>query len=234
MTSAPLPPRRAVAALRWILPAVVVLGLAALALTPDARTFLGEGWEALTSSDPAVTRAFVEDLGWAGPLALLAGFVLQAAVPVLPALVMTAVTARAYGPVEGFLLVYLGTLLGAAAGYGLGRALGDTLVRALAGERARQTAHSFAERYGLQGVLLVRLMPVLSADVLNLVAGAAGMGFRPFMVATAVGALPVTALVVWLSGSATRMAWGLGLLSAVVGLGVLGRWWMLRRGGARS
>ncbi|MDL2345586.1 TVP38/TMEM64 family protein, partial [Deinococcus sp. MIMF12] len=131
MTSAPLPPRRAaVAALRWIVPGVVVLALGALALTPDARAFLGEGWEALTSSDPAVTRAFVEDLGPAGPLALLAGFVLQAAVPVLPALVMTAVTARAYGPVEGFLLVYLGTLLGAAAGYGLGRALGDTLVRA--------------------------------------------------------------------------------------------------------
>lgn len=230
MTSAPVPPRRAaVAALRWIVPAALVLGLTALALTPDARAFLGEGWEALTSSDPAVTRAFVEDLGWAGPLALLAGFVLQAAVPVLPALVMTAVTARAYGPVEGFLLVYLGTLLGAAAGYGLGRALGDTLVRALAGERARQTAHIFAERYGLQGVLLVRLMPVLSADVLNLVAGAAGMGFRPFMGATAAGALPVTALVVWLSGSAARMAWGLGLLSAVVGLAALGRWWLLRR-----
>ncbi|MDL2345127.1 VTT domain-containing protein, partial [Deinococcus sp. MIMF12] len=109
-----------------------------------------------------------------------------------------------------------------------------TLVRALAGERARGAAHTFAERYGLQGVLLVRLMPVLSADVLNLVAGAAGMGFRPFMGATAAGALPVTALVVWLSGSAGRMAWGLGLLSAAVGLGVLGRWWLLRRGRARG
>nr|WP_221269869.1 VTT domain-containing protein [Deinococcus budaensis] len=205
------------------------LGLGSLGFIPGVRTFLAQGYLALTSSDPAVTQAFVDGLGWAGPLALLLGFVLQAAVPVLPALVMIAVTARAYGPVEGFFIVYIGTLLGAAAGYGLGRAVGDTLVRLLAGERARAAAHTFAERHGVQGVVLVRLMPVLSADVLNLVAGAAGMGFRPFLLATAAGALPVTALVVWLSGSAARMAWGLGLLSAGVALVAGGRWWLGRR-----
>lgn len=203
--------------------------LVAVALTPDVRAFLARGYAALTSSDPAVTHAFVAGLGWAGPLALILGFVFQAVLPVLPALVMIAVTARAYGPVEGFLIVYLGTLLGAAAGYGLGRWVGDALVRLLAGERARGAAHAFAERYGVQGVLLVRLMPVLSADVMNLVAGAARMGFRPFMLATAAGAFPVTALVVWLSGSARRMAWGLGLLSALVALVVAVRWWLSRR-----
>jgi len=202
-------------------------------LLPAVRAFLVEAYLALTSSDPAVTHAFVQELGWAGPLALILGFVLQAAVPVLPALVMSAVTARAYGPVEGFLIVYVGTLLGAAAGYGLGRAVGDALVRLLAGERARAAAHAFAMRHGVQGVLLVRLMPVLSADVLNLVAGAAGMGFRPFLLATAVGALPVTALVVWLSGSLSRMAWGLGLLSAAVALVAAARWWLARRAAAR-
>lgn len=207
----------------------LLLLVGSLGFIPEVRVFLGQGYLALTSSDPAVTEAFVGELGWAGPLALILGFVLQAAVPVLPALVMTAVTARAYGPVEGFVIVYVGTLLGAAAGYGLGRAVGDTLVRLLAGERARAAAHAFATRHGVQGVLLVRLMPVLSADVLNLVAGAAGMGFRPFLLATAVGALPVTALVVWLSGSAARMAWGLGLLSAGVALVAGGRWWLARR-----
>lgn len=213
---------------------VLILGgalalLVGIGFTPDMRAFLARGYAALTSSDPAVTHAFVAGLGWLGPLALIGGFVLQAVLPVLPALVMIAVTARAYGPVEGFLIVYLGTLLGAAAGYGLGRAVGDTLVRTLAGERARATAHAFAERYGVQGVLLVRLMPVLSADVMNLVAGAARMGFRPFMLATAAGALPVTVLVVWLSGSARRMAWGLGLLSALVAAGVAARWVLARR-----
>lgn len=206
-----------------------MLLLLGVALTPDVRAFLVRGYAALTSSDVNVTRAFVEGLGWAGPLALVAGFVVQAVLPVIPALVMIAVTARAYGPLEGFLIVYIGTLLGAVAGYGLGRAVGDTLVRLLAGERARSAAHAFATRHGVQGVLLVRLMPVLSADVMNLVAGAAGVPFRPFVLATALGALPVTLLVVWLSGSARRMAWGLGLLSAAAALVAGVRWWLARR-----
>lgn len=220
--------------LRVLVPGGALAVLLALGLLPEVRAFFAQGYAALTSSDPAVTHAFVDGLGWAGPLALIGGFVLQAALPVLPALVITAVTARAYGPLEGFFIVYIGTLLGAAAGYGLGRAVGDTLVRLLAGERARHAAHAFATRHGVQGVLLVRLMPVLSADVMNLVAGAAGVPFRAFMLATALGTLPVTLLVVWLSGSARRMAWGLGLLSAAAALFAGVRWWLARRAAPAS
>lgn len=64
---------------------------------------------------------------------------------------------------------------------------------------------------------------------MNLVAGAAGVPFRAFMLATALGALPVTLLVVWLGGSTGRMAWGLGLLSAAAALVAGGRWWLARR-----
>lgn len=226
MTTATTPPPRY---LRWIVLGGAALLLLGTLLLPEVRVFLARGYAALTSTDPAVTHAFVDSLGWAGPLALIAGFVLQAVLPVLPALVMIAVTARAYGPVEGFFIVYIGTLLGAAAGYGLGRWVGDALVRLLAGETARLKAHAFAERYGVQGVVMIRLMPILSSDVMNLVAGAARMGFRPFMLATALGALPVTALVVWLSGNSQRMLWGLGLLSVAVALVAGTRWWLTRQ-----
>ncbi|GGS13588.1 TVP38/TMEM64 family protein [Deinococcus knuensis] len=229
MTAAFRPPRY----LRWLILGGAALLLVGVALLPDVRAFLLAAFAALTSKDPAVTHAFVQGLGWAGPLALIGAFILQAVLPVLPALFLIAVTAHAYGPGQGFVIVYVGTLLGAAAGYGLGRTLGDTLVRTLAGERARLAAHEFANRYGVQGVLMVRLMPVLSADVMNLVAGAARMGFRPFMLATAAGALPVTALVVWLSENTQRLIWGMGLLSAAVGLVVLTRWLIARRAATR-
>ncbi|KQR27871.1 TVP38/TMEM64 family protein [Deinococcus sp. Leaf326] len=215
--------------LRWLILGTAAALLVFVGLLPDVREFLVRGYHALTASDPAVTRAFVDTLGWAGPLALIAGFVLQAVIPVLPSLVMTAVTARAYGPIEGFFIVYVGTLLGAAAGYWLGRTVGDSLVRLLAGEKARRTAYDFAQKHGVQGVLMVRLMPILSADAMNLVAGTVQIPFRAFMVANAAGALPVTALVVWLSDSAQRMAWGLGLLSLAVGVFALWRWWSARR-----
>lgn len=220
--------------LRWLILGGAAALLVGVALLPDVRAFLITAFGALTSRDPAVTRAFVDSLGWAGPLALIAGFVLQAVLPVLPALVLIAVTARAYGPYEGFLIVYVGTMLGAAAGYGLGRVLGDTLIRTLVGERTRLKVHEFTERHGTQGVLMIRLMPVLSADVMNLVAGAARMQFRPFMLATAAGALPVTALVVWLSESGERLLWGMIILSLVVGAVAAGRALIRRRRAARG
>ncbi|WP_034413126.1 TVP38/TMEM64 family protein [Deinococcus marmoris] len=227
MTAARRPPRH----LRLILMAGLLALLLGTLLIPEVRGFLGRGYAALISQDPEVTHRFVYTLGWAGPVALLVAYVIQAVIPVLPSLVLTAVTVRAYGFVAGFFIVLAGALLGAAAGYGLGRVLGEPMIRALAGERARTQAQSFMNRYGAQGVLLVRLMPVLPAEVLSLVAGAARMGFRPFMLATAVGVLPVTLLVVWLSGSAQRLLWGLVIMSLVVGGLALGRWWLARRAG---
>ncbi|MDB5044233.1 MAG: rane protein [Deinococcus sp.] len=225
---------RSPAYLRFVLLGGVLALLGSLFLIPEVRSFFAAGYAALRSSDPAVTHAWVDGLGWAGPLALIAAFVVQAVLPVLPALVMTAVTARAYGPVEGFFIVYIGTLLGAVAGYWLGRGVGERLIRTLAGQRASTRAQDFAQKYGVQGVLMVRLMPILSADVMNLVAGAVRMPFRPFLLATAAGAFPVTLLVIWLSGSTSRMLWGLGVLSVLVA-GVAGwRTWMGRRRAARS
>ncbi|MDV6374936.1 TVP38/TMEM64 family protein [Deinococcus arenicola] len=221
--------------LRLLLMVGTVALLLGLLLIPDVRAFMGRGYGALTASNPEVTHRFVDTLGWAGPVALLVAYVIQAVIPVLPSLVLTAVTVKAYGLVAGFFIVFAGALLGAAAGYGLGRALGEPMIRALAGEKARTRAQEFMNKHGAQGVLLVRLMPVLPAEVLSLVAGAAYMGFRPFMLATAVGVLPVTLLVVWLSESASRLFWGLAIMSLVVGGVAFARWLLARRvGGAEA
>ena len=213
-----------------VLGALAVVGLLlATGLQPGTQNFVASGYHALLSHDPAVTHAWVSRFGSWGPLVLLAAFVVQAVLPVLPALILVLVSLLAYGPVTGFFIVYLGTLLGAAAGYGLG----DPLIRALAGERHRDRAHAFATEQGLRGVLLIRLMPVLSSDLMNLVAGATRMPFGRFLAATALGALPVTLFITLLArataGSPARLGLGLALLSLVVGLAALIRWLLLRR-----
>lgn len=224
-TAARQPPKY----LRWLLLAGLLLILGLVALIPDVRDFAVRGYQAMSSHDPRVTKAFVQGLGWAGPFALIFTYVVQAVIPFLPSLIVTAVTVRAYGAFAGFFIVYVGLMLGAAAGYGLGKLLGDSLVRALAGERARDQAYALAEKHGLRGVMLVRMMPILPAEAISLVAGAVHMGFRPFMLATAIGILPVTVLVVWLSGSIHRLALGLGVLSVGVGVVALTRLVVARR-----
>ncbi|WP_424949359.1 TVP38/TMEM64 family protein [Deinococcus sp.] len=228
--------RRRVLRVLVVLAVLVLLLLAGL--RPGVQTFALSGYRALFSHDPAVTHAWVEQFGTLGPVVLVLAFTVQAVFPVIPALILILVSLLAYGPVAGFFIVYLGTLLGASAGYGLGYGVGDPLIRALAGGRNRDRAHVFAETNGVRGVILIRLMPVLSSDLMNLVAGATRMPFGRFMAATALGALPVTLLITWLAhataGSPTRLGLGLLAMSVVVGLVALTRCWLLRSGRTRK
>ena len=211
----------------WLLLAAALL-IAGLLLIPGVRGGLWTVGGVLLGSDDAPRRALVERLGFWGPLALIAGMLVQAVVPLLPAAADVVLAALLYGFWGGFAIVYTGTLLGAALGYRVGQRFGGWAVRRLAGERMTRRLEAFAETRGVRAVLLVRLMPALKAEVMNLVAGAVGISFWPFMAASAAGALPATALVVWLSASPARLLWGVAGLSLAVGLGAAGRWWWRR------
>ncbi|WP_293913975.1 TVP38/TMEM64 family protein [Deinococcus sp.] len=207
---------------------LTLLALGSL-LLPELRSWLWELGTALFGPDDARRRALVEQLGVWGPLALIAGMLLQAVIPLLPAAADVVLASLLYGFWLGFAIVYSGTLLGAALGYWVGRRFGTWAVRRLSGEAMSRRLHAFAEARGVQAVLLVRLMPALKAEVMNLVAGAARMPFWPFMAASALGALPATALVVYLAADPQRLIWGVSGLSLAVGLGAAGRWWWTRR-----
>lgn len=212
----------------WVWVALLVL-LAVLAALPGVRQFAADGFSALSSDDPLVRRAWVQQFGAWGPAALILGMLVQAVIPLLPATADVMIASLAYGPYIGFAIVYTGTLLGAVLGYAVGRWAGSRLVRRLTGQRLAQQAERFARERGWQAVLLVRLMPALKAEVMNLVAGAVSVPFWPFLLASALGALPATALVVWLAATPKRLLWGVLLFSLGTLLVALVRWWLGRR-----
>ncbi|WP_264812968.1 TVP38/TMEM64 family protein [Gluconacetobacter sacchari] len=140
----------------------------------------------------------------------------------------------AYGAGEGTVLASLATLTGAACGFGWARSVGRAGVRRrLAGRLARLdgvvTAHPFT------AILTMRLLPVGSALMLNLLAGVSGAGFAPFMLATLLGSLPQTVVFVLLGGGARiGHGWQVALAALLfAGSGALGLWLarrMARRG----
>ncbi|MFT8678725.1 TVP38/TMEM64 family protein [Gluconacetobacter sp.] len=140
----------------------------------------------------------------------------------------------AYGAPEGIVLASLATLAGAAGGFGWARGVGRASVRRrLAGRLARLdgfvTAHPFT------AILTIRLLPVGSALMLNLLAGVSGAGFVPFMLATLLGSLPQTVVFVLLGGGARiGHGWQVGLAAVLfAGSGALGLW-LARRMASRG
>ncbi len=108
---------------------------------------------------------------------------------VMPVTLLIIVTALVFGPVSGFVYSMLGSVMSGVVSYGIGRALGRHAVRQLAGERINRLSRRLARR-GVMTVATLRLIPVAPFTVVNMVAGASHIGFRDFVVGTALGMIP--------------------------------------------
>jgi phosphatidylserine/phosphatidylglycerophosphate/cardiolipin synthase-like enzyme/uncharacterized membrane protein YdjX (TVP38/TMEM64 family) len=122
------------------------------------------------------------------PLWVLLAYVV-AGMAVVPVVLLIAVTAMVFGPWLGVLYAVGGSLLSAAAMYGIGALLGqNTLQRFLKG-RLRNLNKQLEQR-GVLAVAVIRLMPVAPFTIVNLLAGAARIRLPHFLLGTALGMLP--------------------------------------------
>jgi uncharacterized membrane protein YdjX (TVP38/TMEM64 family) len=122
------------------------------------------------------------------PVVATSVFVL-AAVVAFPITLLIAVTVIVFGPWTGFACASLGSIAGAAAGYGLGHLVGGPALRRFGGSRVHKLGAWLKSR-GLASVATVRVLPVAPFTVVNMVAGASGIRFRDYIWGTVVGMLP--------------------------------------------
>lgn len=155
------------------------------------------------------------------PLLALVAYVV-AGLLAMPVTALIAVTGMVFGPALGLLYAITGSLLSAAATYGVGRALGRDLVRRFAGARINRLSRLLARR-GVVAMTVVRLLPVAPFSLINVVAGASQISLRDFLLGTFLGMAPgicMTVLFIDRIAEAVREP-GLGsftLLAVVVAL----------------
>ncbi len=159
---------------------VVVLGLAAAWRWTPLKHWLDVeslvAWVRVLRHYPAAPLLFV-------------GAYVMAALVLVPVTLLVVATALAFGALEGFGYALLGSLLAAAAGYGIGALLGRDTVRRLGGSFIGRLSQRLARR-GILAVITVRFLPVAPFTVVNLVAGASHIRFRDFALGTLAGMVP--------------------------------------------
>lgn len=136
-------------------------------------------------------REEVRGVWWAAPV-FVAAYAALAAVD-FSGLVLTVIGGVVFGFERAVVLNTLGANLGANAAYGLARLLGKDAVAAFLGPRFDRLRH-FVEAGGFVWLLRLRLIPVVPFNLLNFGAGLAGMPWRAFAGATAIGILPGTVI----------------------------------------
>lgn len=148
---------------------------------------------------PIVTAADIEaairDLGPWGVAASIALMVAHSFVP-FPAELLAMANGMVYGPLWGSVITWVGAMLGAAMAFALARWLGRPFVTRLVAEHRRQVLDRWSERQGAGALLLGRLLPVISFNLINYAAGLTAMSWWTFLWATGIGILPLTVLMV--------------------------------------
>ncbi|MBB2202211.1 VTT domain-containing protein [Gluconacetobacter tumulisoli] len=138
----------------------------------------------------------------------------------------------AYGPLAGVGFATAATVAGAMAGFSWARGVGRAAVRRrLTGRLARLDGLVAANPFAT--ILTLRLLPVGSALMVNLLAGVSGAPAGSFFLATLAGSLPQTIVFVLLgSGARIGHGWQVALAALLFAAsGALGLRLMRRGGG---
>ena len=169
--------------------------------------------------DPQAMREYIAAYGPLAPVISALLMIFQSVAAPLPAFLITFTNGLLFGVWWGAALSWSSAMLGAALCFFIARYFGRPVVVKLTSESAITTSDRFFERYGRHAVLIARLVPIISFDIISYGSGLTGMGFLGFWIATGIGQLPATILYSYLGDEATGaikiLFWAFGIVIAI-------------------
>ena len=167
-----------------------------------------------------------EHASWV-PLLLIVCMIMHTLVP-LPAELLAIAAGMMLGPLWGFLTIWVGAMLGAYLGFFLTRTFGYDLMRRLADRKRLQRLQGWMNRTDIPLLLAVRLIPVISFNLINFALGFTAVSWWRFTWTTGVGIIPVTLATVGMGAHLHN--WRMLLLLTASALVVMvGGYYLLRR-----
>lgn len=191
----------------WIGKAVVILLFAAAILAymwiPSVHELYNEIARMFTSGDFTVVREFVESYGAYAAAVSFALMILQSVAAPLPAFLLTFANANLFGWWQGAILSWSSAMAGAAVCFYIARILGRDVAEKLTSKAGLKQIDVFFEKHGRLSILIARLLPFISFDIVSYAAGLTSMSFWSFFIATGIGQLPATIIYSYVGGMLT-------------------------------
>lgn len=144
----------------------------------------------------------VRSTGALGPLVIASLMVLAVVIGPIPTVPITVSAGAVYGPWFGFALATSSALVGALLSFWIARYAARDLIRRLVGGHTLECPQC-SDRMLFGMVLGARLIPVVSFAAVSYGAGLTAMSARAFLIATAIGMVPMTALYVVVGSTLT-------------------------------
>ncbi|MEN6326749.1 MAG: TVP38/TMEM64 family protein [Syntrophomonas sp.] len=172
-------------------------------------------------------REYILSFGIWAPIVSFLLMVLQSLLAPLPAFIITFANAGLFGWFKGAILSWSSAMAGAALCYAVARLYGRSVVEKFTTRQSLKEIDIFFEKYGKWAVLIARLLPFVSFDIVSYAAGLTAMGFWEFFWATGLGQLPATLVYSYvgdmLVGSVRMFVFALLILFALSAAAFMGK-----------
>jgi uncharacterized membrane protein YdjX (TVP38/TMEM64 family) len=173
----------------------------------------------------ATARAWLQDPGTTGAVAIVALLALDVFLPV-PSSVIMVLSGALFGVLPGAALALIGSIAGEWLGFELVRRYGHPMAAALIGDKEIPRFHHFFERHGVMAIIVTRPLPIVM-ETMSLVAGLSAMKRTAFLAASFAGTAPIVFVYAY-AGAASREAGSL-VPAAVILAAVIGGGWLWYR-----
>ena len=201
---------------RLILIGLILIAILIYIFVPSVNRDLNAIMKMFATGDFEVVKAFVASYGIYAAIVSFLLMVLQSIVAPLPAFLITFANANLFGWWKGAILSWSSAMVGAGLCFYIARILGRDVVEKLTSKSGLKTIDDFFEKHGKMSILIARLLPFISFDIVSYAAGLTSMSFLSFFVATGIGQLPATIVYSivggMLTGGARIMVTGLLIL----------------------
>lgn len=197
-----------------ILLLAVICCVLAYFFIPSVNRILNKIFVMFASGDFTEVKQFISSYGVYAAAISFALMVLQSVMAPLPAFVLTFANANLFGWWQGAILSWSSAMAGATLCFYIARILGRDVAEKLTSKAGLKQVDEFFEKYGNNTILICRLLPFVSFDIVSYAAGLTSMSFWDFFIATGIGQLPATIVYSYVGGFLTGGAklFMLGLL----------------------
>lgn len=208
-----------------ILIGIILISVLLYLFNPSINQLVKNITSMFATGDFEVVREFINEYGTYAMLVSALLMIFQSVMAPLPAFLLTFANANLFGWWQGAILSWASAMLGAALCFYISRVLGRDIVEKLTSKTGLENLDKFFDKYGKHSILIARLLPFMSFDIVSYAAGLTSMAFVPFFIATGLGQLPATIVYSYvggmLTGGARLLVTGLLILFALSVLVVL-------------
>ena len=183
--------------------AVALACLAAYLFVPPINKLVNDIIKMFQTGNFSAMRSFIAQYGpWAMLVSSLLMIFQSLAAP-LPAFFITLTNANLFGWWQGCILSFVSSMAGAALCFYIARILGRDVVEKICTKGALKQIEDFFAKYGKRCILVARLLPFISFDVVSYAAGLTAMDFWGFFIATGIGQMPACIVYSYVGGMLT-------------------------------